>query len=209
MTPSQHWQQGPKNSCLIISSGLSKNTLLILECYAIKGSLLFVVSTIALHVCWLGSHSWVGLQFGLQENYSLIWKVTIQYMPQWKTFEQCMTNVVAPSDFTWIFLTGFAKTWLQKFPSYTFTESCCGAVLFVIFYQIFTEYAAVERLSWVSYWILMSPPPPPKKNMVFIISHKTFCISVWNQCAYLTELIVVGCLRAFSCLEQSFPWRHH
>ena len=116
-------------------------------------------------------------------------------------------NVVAPSDFTWIFLTGFAKTWLQKFPSYTFTESCCGTVLFVIFYQIFTEYAAVERLSWVSYWILMSPPP--QKNMVFIISHKTFCISVWNQCAYLTELIVVGCHRAFSCLEQSFPLRHH
>ena len=43
---------------------------------------------------------------------ALLHVTCIQYMPQWKTFKQYMTNVVAPSDFTWIYLTGFAKTWL-------------------------------------------------------------------------------------------------
>ena len=63
----------------------------------------------------------------------------------------------------------------------TFTESCGGAyfVLFLSFfflsivtfyylfnfYRIFTEYAAIGRLSRVSHWLLTYPllPPPQKK----------------------------------------------
>ena len=38
------------------------------------------------------------------------------------------------------------------------------------FYQIFTEYTAVDTLLWVSRWLLTSPPPPtsPTKKKRFI-----------------------------------------
>ena len=36
------------------------------------------------------------------------------------------------------------------------------------FYQIFTEYTAVDTLLWVSHWLLTSPPPSPTKKKRFI-----------------------------------------
>ena len=87
----------------------------------------------------------------------------------------------------------------------TFTESCGGAyfalflsffflsiVTFYLFnfYRIFTEYAAIGRLSRVSHWLLTYPPPPPPQKKRFLslriilsvnVSLKSACILDWTR----------------------------
>ena len=97
----------------------------------------------------------------------------------------------------------------------TFTESCGGAyfVLFLSFfflsivtfylfnfYRIFTEYAAIGRLSRVSHWLLTyPPPPPPPKKTLFITSHNSLGKCQFEISAHirLNSALVMGCLRVF------------
>ena len=65
----------------------------------------------------------------------------------------------------------FLKHGYKIFLIYLSTEYFGGGIFFFIvtfylfnFYQIFTEYTAVDTLLWVSHWLLTSPPPRPKKN---------------------------------------------
>ena len=95
----------------------------------------------------------------------------------------------------------------------TFTESCGGAyvVLFLSFfflsivtfylfnfYRIFTEYAAIGRLSRVSHWLLTYPPPSPQKTL-FITSHNSLSKCQFEISAHirLNSALVMGCLRVF------------
>ena len=45
------------------------------------------------------------------------------------------------------------------------------------FYQIFTEYTAVDTLLWVSHWLLTSPPPPRPKKNALLTFHNSLCRS--------------------------------
>ena len=67
------------------------------------------------------------------------------------------------------------------------------------FYQIFTEYAAVDRLSRVSHRLLTYPPPPhphlPPQKTLFMTSHNSL-----RKCQFdirLNSALVMGCLRVF------------
>ena len=58
---------------------------------------------------------------------------------------------------------------------------------FLFIYLFCTEYfntEYVDRLSWVSHWLLTYPPPPPQKKTLFITSHNSLCTSVWNHFPY-------------------------
>ena len=57
-----------------------------------------------------------------------------------------------------VYLTGFAKTWLKKSLSYTFTDTFYSFNL----HRTFTGYAAVDRQSWFSHWLLAYPSIQPK-----------------------------------------------
>ena len=72
------------------------------------------------------------------------------------------------------------------------------------FYRIFTEYAAVDRLSRVSHRLLTYPPPkspptsPPKKTL-FMTSHNSLrkCQFDISARIRLNSALVMGCLRVF------------
>ena len=73
---------------------------------------------------------------------------------------------------------------------YPRTEPCSGALFFfIVTFYLFNRYRIghinLDRLCWVSRWLLTyyRPPPPPKK-MFFIPSHYSLCLSVWNHRTY-------------------------
>ena len=95
----------------------------------------------------------------------------------------------------------------QIFLSCTFTESCLACFFIIIlFYWIYTEYAAVHRLSWNSNWLLTPPPPPlPRKNCSFNnFPLFSLYVSLKTSTHIRLNLALVGCLFLFGCLEKSF-----
>ena len=63
-----------------------------------------------------------------------------------------------------------------------------------IFYRIFTEYAAIDRLSRVSHWLLTSSPPQKKRFLLLLIILSVNEISARIR---LNSALVMCCLRVF------------
>ena len=74
--------------------------------------------------------------------------------------------------------------------------------IIILFYWIYTEYAAVDRLSWNSNWLLTPPPPPPKKNCSFhnfplfplYVSLKLARISDWTWLLWWVVFLFLAAL---------------
>ena len=64
-----------------------------------------------------------------------------------------------------------------------------------IFYRIFTEYAAIDRLSRVSHWLLTYPPPPKKKR--FLLLPIILSVNEISARIRLNSALVMCCLRVF------------
>ena len=70
-------------------------------------------------------------------------------------------------------------------------------------YRIFTEYAALDRLWWVSHWLLTYPSPSRPLCQKRNVSHNFLLFSPYvdqfeiSACIRLIPALVVGCLRVF------------